>query len=199
LCTKHFLQFGRKKIIYLSERKNPSEQTYIAGFRQAMEEFCLPFSTNHVINLDRPLIENSNFESQLHSIISADPPRGILCSSDYLAFKVCRYLFDLGFKIPQDISVICCKDGPHCSLPSERGITAASFSYYDMGYSAGILLRQNMLMDSRDNNGRVNIKPKLVFRETCEELNPSKTLDYNTKNHRNTILNSYHHPSMKAI
>lgn len=118
LSVKHLYSLGYRKIAILSNEASsrPMLDTLL-GYRAGLQQFDLPFREDFVIFWDRQKINGElcnepfglcSFKPHLEKLFtSADHPDAIICQDKYRAEQTRLALEEMGFKVPQDVGLMC--------------------------------------------------------------------------------------------
>lgn len=94
--------------------------------------------TSQFGNLKEPV----DFENVKKILAGSDRPTAIMCANDPTAFKLYDLLFEMGLKIPEDISVIGYDNCEKCEFVSPK-LSSINVPKYEIGFSAvGMLLER---------------------------------------------------------
>ncbi|MBO4884973.1 MAG: LacI family DNA-binding transcriptional regulator [Clostridia bacterium] len=109
VMTKHLIQMGHTRIAYLGEKYYLSKyMDRWEGYCRAMIEHKLPIRQNAYSEIRLRVQENPNELLRLHESLSVmDPmPTAIVCGEDFTASRVRTVLGQLGYRVPEDISLV---------------------------------------------------------------------------------------------
>lgn len=105
LATKHLLEKGRRKIIYMSGFLYKSvARMRLEGYKKALKEYNIEFDESNVFEVEEG-VENS-YKKMLEIIDSEKVFDGMFCFNDISAIGVLRALRDKGFSVPEDVAVV---------------------------------------------------------------------------------------------
>jgi LacI family repressor for deo operon, udp, cdd, tsx, nupC, and nupG len=104
-AVRHLTSLGHRRIGHLMGRARYSvTPDRLAGYRQALEEARIPFDERLVgegdFNFGRAMDATDRLMRQ------PNPPTALFCANDDSALGAMKRLGDLGFRIPQDVSVV---------------------------------------------------------------------------------------------
>lgn len=111
---------GHRRIAYVAGREDVSTQRdRESGFRQGLAAAGLPLFDRAVGNYS---IEEARLAARiLFDRPAVERPDAVFVASDHMALGVMDVLrFDLGLRVPEDVSVVGFDDIPHASAPSYR-------------------------------------------------------------------------------
>ena len=106
LATKHMLECGHRDIAFFAGqlKENGVMKKRLVGYRQALEEFDVPFRENLVFE------DQIDYESGIalakKLLASGVKATGIIAAADILAIGAMKGLYDAGCRVPDDYSVI---------------------------------------------------------------------------------------------
>jgi len=109
MVTRHLIDLGHRDIAFLSNAAS-SDFSYITlkGFRAAMTEAGL---TVPDLWIQQNTGDLDTVNHCLETILSGShKPTAIFCTIDFYSFKVIQRLHQLGYRIPEDISIISIDD-----------------------------------------------------------------------------------------
>ncbi len=165
--TRHLLSFGRKRIGLIN---GPShyEATHLRlqGYRQALETSGIPF--------DPALVrvgkwdETSGYHLAHELMALPHPPDGIFCVSDSLAVGALGALRELGYRVPDDVSLVGF-DNRHFSAHQRPPLTTVALPLYEMGRLAGEFLVK-AIRGEEQQTGIHRVPCYLVERQSCCRL-----------------------------
>ena len=113
--AKYFINSGHKKISYIAGWEGASTQRdRETGFTSALNEAGMGLHSRRVGNF---VLEESREATR--SMFSGNPPDAVFVANDHMALAVMDTLrYELGLKIPDDVSIIGYDDVPAASWPS---------------------------------------------------------------------------------
>lgn len=113
--TRHLIQLGHRDIAFLSNGTLHDFNTLVLnGFQQATTEAGIALYPNRFqINME----DTQALEQCLEKALAGPSrPTAIFCTVDFYALKVMRRLYELGYRVPDDISIISIDDVSVSSL-----------------------------------------------------------------------------------
>lgn len=132
LAAQHLINLGHRKIGYL--RAAPSigylSQRY-SYFQTAVSKLGVQIIPDFIANIN-PFADNT--DEILRSLFSSAPelPTAIFAEIDSIAASAIRVLTNMGFSIPEDISVLAVDNTEICSLTSPK-LTSIDANTHEMG------------------------------------------------------------------
>lgn len=108
-ATKHLIDLGHRDIAYLSNGTlYDFNNQVLSGFQQATTEAGIALYPNRFqIKMGQPRSLEEGLEKAL---AGPSRPTAIFCAVDFYAIKVLRYLYERGYRVPEDISVVSIDD-----------------------------------------------------------------------------------------
>lgn len=167
MVTKHMIEQGYKKILFLSSPIYSTIRERLQGYLSCLLENGIEysndwiwFSKNHEIT--------DEFEAGVEYLLEHHPDAdAIICAGDLIANFAIESLFKRGYNVPGDIAVAGFDNSYICNNPY-CNITSVDFNYYDMGEMAC-----KLVLSTSANKPHINTvktmhltKPKLVIRES---------------------------------
>ncbi|SHE48938.1 LacI family DNA-binding transcriptional regulator [Caloramator proteoclasticus] len=165
LAVEYLLKNGHKKIGFINGHKD----AYVSYER--LDGYYLAHN-RYAVNVDNTLIEYADFtdkgaEEAVEKLINRHRDlTAIFCASDIMAIGALNRLNDLGYTVPDDISLIGF-DGIYLSQCVSPKLTTIKQDTLKIGEAAANLLF-NLIQGQRI--GRVVIEPELVERESVKTV-----------------------------
>lgn len=114
--TRHLLERGREKLIFIGHRNLPEIKLRFAGFQRALHEAGLDFREEQVLGIFHPdeldKLQNA-FKSLRTNNLDFD---GVVCATDTQAMTAIRAISHLGMTVPD-----------HCAVVGYDDIAASSY------------------------------------------------------------------------
>ena len=164
LAVQYLMELGHTKIGYLSS----ALQAYV--YRQRHTAFFRAMEA-HGLYMDESLSGNADF---INDCLSQHLPRilkagctAIVCSHDLLAHSVMVHCTELGFRIPEDISILGVDDIPLCryTLPP---LTTIRQDRINIGKSAFYAMLNQL---NNVHPSSLLLHPELIERASCAPVN----------------------------
>ena len=163
LATKHLLDSGRKRIAYLSGRKNWVDAVdRFKGYKKALKEKGKNIIEEYVQWDDG----HGNYEEKAIKNLLAlkEPPDAIFVANDRMALAAMSIIKQAGKNIPQDIAVIGFDNMPSCENFSPPLSTVAQ-PIKDIAFVATKSLIK-IISSGKDKDYTRFFKPELVIRQS---------------------------------
>lgn len=108
IATRHLIDLGHRRIAYLSDFLNtpfhPAMRLRYQGYRETLAEANIPYQPRYQIEGERGRL---NARVMARELLSQDPPpTAIFAASDTQAIGVLEAAAEMGFRVPQALSVI---------------------------------------------------------------------------------------------
>lgn len=167
-ATTHLLDNGHTKIGFISA---PLYDLAVGGdrlkgFRQAMKERHMSVSKQSVVHADSFKI-NSGYEAAKEMLANTFKPTAIFAATDRLALGAMNYLYDHGWKIPQDCSIIGFDDIEIAPLVQPK-LTTVHVNYAEFGIQAANLLLELLEDNSKNLKSSIIVPTTLVIRDSVK-------------------------------
>jgi LacI family transcriptional regulator len=132
--TKYLIERGHKKIaLALGNTELPLYADRFAGYRQALEDFGIPFDESLVLREQYGI--NSFYSLTRAMLENGTIPDAIFATNDSRAIIIMRALYDSGYSIPDDISVMGF-DNVDMAAMVEPPLTTIAQPLYEIGVLA---------------------------------------------------------------
>ena len=167
IATKHLIEQGHKKIMFLINKLTPSPPPMIyrhtthfqmiQGYRMALAEAGLEDREMILYETDDEEENKQKFNELLEG---KKRPTAIFAESDYRILNHYRTIKKLGLKVPDDLALVGYYDTPHCKF-CEVPLTSVSINIDEIA-------RQTVeRINAEDGQHvRIEVKPELVIRES---------------------------------
>ena len=107
LAAQHLIELGHRKLAMLyAARERPSIEERAQGFRAAFEKHEFTFSPRTNLCEARSLTFDGGYEAALKVLKRNRRPTGLCCANDEMAAGVLRAAHQLGYRVPEDLSVV---------------------------------------------------------------------------------------------
>jgi len=172
MATSHLLELGHRRIGFVCGKPHLTlNRERLAGYREALEE--------HGVGFDEGLVrQEEHFTTEMgyravRSLLEAPSrPSAVFVASDTMAIGGYEAVWDLGLRIPDDVSIVGYDDIQAASA-LQPPLTTVRTSYYDFGRLAAQLLLD--LIEGREvAPQRRVIHPTLVVRGSTRRLSPGR-------------------------
>lgn len=171
-ASKHLLEQGCRNIYHITgplQRK--IYQDRLAGYKKALEEFNIPYSTEKVFT---GMLEQEKLTNCLVNTIlkQETPPDGIFISNDFSAALAIKTIKDQQLKVPQDIAVIGFNNDLISTVTSPT-ISTIDYPGKEMGMCVTTLLIDHLAQKEDLSLTRtITLNTSLIVRESTSKNNP---------------------------
>ena len=169
-ATSYLIEAGHRSIGFITgEMAYGCAPERLAGYQEALAD--------HGIAFDPELVSEGNFlqpQGYLcaqHLLSLPKPPTALFVSNDVMAFGAMEAARDLGFRIPEDLSVIGFDDVPQAANV-HPALSTVCQPLVEMGRSAATLLLKYIANPFAEIE-RVELSTRLVIRDSCCAPRPS--------------------------
>ncbi len=177
LATRHLLQLGRRRILFLTHRyffapqETPLEAIHgvygetIRGYADAMNEAGLAAAKSYFL-IEREFAEGSGERERLCKLLSSpDRPDAVLAFGDFRAKHVLSIAEEVGLNVPADLSLVGYWNTPWAKL-SRVPLTSVSIREDEIArLAADQLMRAFQEGVCRDE--LTVVQPELIVRDSC--------------------------------
>jgi LacI family transcriptional regulator len=162
-AMEHLIQLGHKEIAFLQGPMN-SKYTIerLDAFRRALRRHALPFRGDRRIEYDFTPEEGYTGMKKLLSL--GKPPTGVLLMNDFSAVGVVRAAKELGYRVPEDVSIIGFGDIPSAPM-TDPSLTTVREPFQEMGYRAADMLLK-MIQGKRLGAKHIVLPVELIIRKS---------------------------------
>lgn len=162
-AVNYLTQLGHKQIAQItSEPQAALTQFRIQGYQQALRRAGVTVNPAYTVSGENAFAAGARAMTTLLSL--PIPPTGVFCHSDVMAIGAMQQAKRLGFRVPQDISIIGFDDiefAEYC----DPALTTMSQPRYDIGQQAMLLLLKILKGNDIQIGSRL-LDAKLVLRES---------------------------------
>ncbi|MBN2286400.1 MAG: LacI family DNA-binding transcriptional regulator [Tissierellales bacterium] len=165
--TGYLIKKGHKKIAFMTDfdEKSVYETKKIAGYKQALEEKEISFSKIYTAGGRR---YQHGYDAAVQIIPDLNEISAIFCTNDELAIGLINHLYDKGFKVPEDVSIVG-YGGYKESQFVRPTLTTISEPYYDIG-AVCIRTLIKKIEGDKSFNSKIELPFSFVKRNSVKEL-----------------------------
>lgn len=168
--TKHLIEIGHKNIIYFDYNREGQESVLsdrFIGFKKAMQE---EFEKKSLVHITTDLFDIETARKELTYYLNREPiPTAVFAHDDRLAEIIINLLSDLGYSIPNDISIIAPGEVLDYSCPITPRITTMSIQTTVLGSIASEKMFNLVEKHIMDIHG-LKVSQKLIDRGSCTAI-----------------------------
>lgn len=165
LATEHLIKQGCKRIAIITSclTRNVYAQRY-KGFRQALENYKIPFSHELLITGD---IDIDGADGAARKILQmASMPDGLFITNDLAAAKCMHVLHEAGIRIPEDIAIVGFNNDPIGRLITPA-LTTIDYPGHAIGETAAASLLHHLSGRRTRVQGKMAVIPSgLIVRDS---------------------------------
>ena len=159
-ATEHLIRLGHERIGFIGSDWNSTQvgSTKAKGYLLAMQKHGL--TPKHI--LGRTFLAQPAYH--LSKGIATELFTAFVCRDDSIAIDVCRGLWELGLRVPEDVAVVGYDDRKEAKriIPA---LTTLAIPYKAIAQAAmELMLKQ---LEGQDEPRQVTLKMPLVVRESC--------------------------------
>ncbi|WJH32632.1 LacI family transcriptional regulator [Paenibacillus sp. CC-CFT747] len=166
-AIQHLIDYGHRHILFINGHQEAAvSQFRLEGYKKALEKNGLPY--------DEGKVAHANFEIEgggeaFAALIAKNPKAtAVFCASDLMAYGMLGKASELGFKVPDDISVVGF-DGIEITEIMKPQLTTIDQDRFQIGTSAVNMLLE--MIDGTPGYTRV-MASKLLIRDSTRKRVP---------------------------
>lgn len=169
--TEYLIQLGHRRIAIIpGPREIATSMLRLGGYKQALQDYGIPLDTqlirhgqyNQEAGYNVALIKQ--FFSELNP-----KPTAIFAGNNFIAIGVVQGLYQMGVRIPEDVSIVSFDDVPY-NWHAEPFMTVMAQSPYQLGFEAASLLLSFVLGTAQPDNRQVVLPVELLVRRSCRQV-----------------------------
>lgn len=161
-ATQHLIDLGHRRIAHVRGRTDlESAHQREQGYRASLADAGIPF--------DPELVRDGGYraawstEAARALLTLPDRPTAIFAANDLSAFGVMDVAYEMGLRVPHDLSVVGFDDIPEAASATPR-LTTIHQPLQEMGARAFLMLLK--ILDGHDAETHVRLPSRLVVRKT---------------------------------
>ncbi|MGG1879918.1 LacI family DNA-binding transcriptional regulator [Paenibacillus cisolokensis] len=170
-ATKHLITFGHERIGFVSGPPNLMvSQDRLKGYGQALADAGLTMRKEWIV--EGEFLQESGYRAMSFFMNLPERPTALVIVDDIVAFGVLRGLNELGYKVPQDVSIISFNNISLSEL-SNPPLSSVDIGIYNLGYTASQALIQSIRNpNEKGRPSRYIIPHRLMIRESSMHSAP---------------------------
>src|SRR5918997_7112935 len=161
-AMEHLLSLGQRRDAALRGPPYRSTRARIAGCRTALQEAGV--ALDPLLEMPGGFVPETGYEGARALLRAPSPPTAIFAGSDLQAMGVYRALYEMGLRIPDDVSVVGFDDLPLSGLLTPA-LTTVRQPVREMGAQATRMLLR-IIAGKRLESPRVELATSLIVRES---------------------------------
>lgn len=162
-ATQHLILQGHERIGFVS---GPPSLTVahdrMVGYRRAMREAGLPVRSEWIV--EGEFLQQSGYRAMSFMMSLPERPSGLVVIDDVVGFGVLRGLTELGYKVPDDLSIVSFNNIALSELATPP-ISSIDIGTYQLGYTASQMLIR-FIQEGSVHQNRMIIPHRLIVRES---------------------------------
>ena len=169
MITEHLLEYGHTEVGYLRGMfRIKGFRSRFVGFQTALKKYKVPYKEEYTITLGTSL--NGAYQDML-KYLKKNPklPTAFFADNDMIALGAMKALQEMGYRIPEDVSIVGFDDLPFSEI-SWPSLTTLRVPNKEMGRMA--VRRVAELVDgiAMDAVTKTQVCPKIVYRNTVKKM-----------------------------
>ena len=140
-ATNHLISLGHQRIGFVSGSLDMVvTEDRLEGYRQALASASLPFRKDWIIGEE--MLQAGGFHALSLMLTQPERPTAFVVIDDVIAFGFIRQLYEAGFRVPDDVSIVSFNNIMLTEL-SNPPISTVDIGIYHLGYmTAQLLIRK---------------------------------------------------------
>ncbi len=135
VAAEHLLSQGHRRVGFINvdrlESRLPAPYGRLAGYKQALEAFGVPYDEALVRFGDGTGRDGYRYTAELLGLL--EPPTALFCGTDRIAMGAYDAIKERGFKIPDDVAVVGFDNQDIIAEYLRPSLTTVALPHYDMG------------------------------------------------------------------
>ncbi|MFC5451816.1 LacI family DNA-binding transcriptional regulator [Paenibacillus aestuarii] len=166
MAAQHLLQLGHTRLAVIAENlKVSSSRERIRGFRQTLEAAGLALPETWVLAGGNDLLQEGKRNAMM-LLQQTVRPTALFCCNDLLAIGALQAAKELGFRVPEDLSIVGF-DNTILASVTDPPLTTVAQPIAEMGKLAvNLLIEELTKVGTTSNVQRTVIEPELVVRKS---------------------------------
>lgn len=162
-ATVHLITQGHERIGFVSGPPNLSvSQDRLTGYKKALEDNGIQLEHDWV--MEGEFLQESGYRAMSFFMNLPNRPTALVVIDDIVTFGIVRGLAELGYKVPQDLSLVSFNNIALSELSSPP-LSSIDIGIYQLGYMASqLLIRQ--IQDDKPQQLRTIVPHRLIVRES---------------------------------
>ena len=167
MAAQHLVQKGHRSIAHIaSYRGSTPQEDRIRGFSAALQELSTEKYQYKVFYGDSSLERGRHVAMEM--IQNHFPYSALFVADCQVAIGIVYTLQERGYRVPDDLSILCFDDSPYINENALR-LSTIQYDPYPMGQAAIDLLMQRLNSDIA-NITHVDLMPKLIVRGSVRDM-----------------------------
>ncbi len=170
-AVNYLAKLGHERIAFLN---GPANSKYsierLAGYRKALAKNRLPLRKEWIYEFDAS--QEGGYEGMGKFLAASEVPTATLVINDYSAMGALRAAKEMGYRVPEDVSIIGYGDVPLASM-TQPPLTTIRSPYQDMGHEAAHMLIK-LIHGKRLSQKHLVLPVELIVRKSTAPPPPQK-------------------------
>lgn len=166
-ATHYLIEMGHRAIAFVGG--NPDHtvtRDRLEGYKEALKEAGLPFSPSQVLHAD--FLEEGAYEAVRALLSIGQRPTAFMVTDDLMALGVISALKEMGFSVPEDVSIVSFNN-VFLSRLSSPPLTTVDIGIFQLGFQAVQKLFERIHYPEIA-SGHTIISTKLIIRQSVRRL-----------------------------
>ncbi|MFL1675447.1 LacI family DNA-binding transcriptional regulator [Paenibacillus dendritiformis] len=161
-ATRHLIDQGHRRIGFVSGPSNLMiSKDRMAGYQTALREAGIVGRPEWIV--EGEFLQESGYRAMSFFMSLPERPTALVAIDDVVAFGVLRGLMELGYRVPDDLSLVSFNNVPLSELATPP-ITSVDIGIYQLGYTASQTLIRSIKGEPMQK--RLIIPHRLIVRES---------------------------------
>lgn len=166
IAAEHLISLGHKRIATVTGNlKTQAGFDRFDGFVKGLDEGKIEIIREHVYRGDWSRRSARQAAEFFFSMDAASRPTAIFAQSDEMALEVIAVAYEMGIRVPEDVSVMGFDDNPQ-AIYGPIGLTTVRQPIFEMA-EKGVRVLHEMVTGKREDRYRSILDPELVIRDSC--------------------------------
>jgi LacI family transcriptional regulator len=166
LATKHLLDNGHRQVAHIAGPLDAQDsRARLHGYRRAVEQAGLAFAEDLVVEAD---FAEDGGSRAVHRLLNRNlRPSAIFAANDQMAVGAMRALYELGLRVPDDVSLVGYDDVVFAAF-LVPGLTTVRQPLFEMGQAAAHLALRKL--GQKEPEVKQKFEPELVLRQSVKSV-----------------------------
>ncbi|MDG0810191.1 LacI family DNA-binding transcriptional regulator [Cohnella rhizosphaerae] len=166
-ATVHLISQGHERIGFVSGPTNLTvSDDRLKGYKKALSEHALRMEPDWIV--EGEFLQESGYRAMAFFMNLPERPTALVVIDDIVTFGILRGLTELGYKVPDDLSLVSFNNIALSELSSPP-LSSVDIGIYQLGYMASQLLIRHIDED-KTQQLRTIVPHKLIVRESSVNL-----------------------------
>lgn len=169
MITEHVLDYGHTEVGYLRGAfRIKGFRSRFVGFQTALKKRRIPYHEEYTVTLGTSL--NGAYQDMLQYLKKKPKlPTAFFADNDMIALGAMKALQEMGYRVPEDVSVVGFDDLPFSAI-SSPALTTLRVPNKEMGRIAVRRLAELIEGIAADVVTKTQVCPKVIYRNTVKKL-----------------------------